>query len=247
MSIETVPQGQEGIELSARLEETGGIIQVPVHWLLRNELGETVVDRNEPVAAATLAPGQYQAEVRYGAVRVSRAVTLPEASFVRLNFILDAGGVRVLPRLKGLASSTLPSVSRIFALDGPHAGKLVATSATAGEVLRVPAGTYRVESRFINGNAEASTEVRVKAGMMSAVEFDHIAGIAQLSAPVTAEDAIWTVKDSRGIEVVASEGEVAAVALRPGNYVAAVIAVGKTYSKSFSIGAGERREILLEK
>jgi hypothetical protein len=245
ISTDAVAVGEEAIELSASLEEGGGLIQLPIRWTVTKSTGEAVFDRNEPLSAQRLAPGEYIAEARYGAVLAKSPVTIPEAGAVRINFILNAGALRILPRLKGLAA-TLPSEARIVPLDGPRKGALLATYTNPGEVLRVPAGTYRIESRFVGGNAIASTEVRVKPGLLSAVEFDHIAGIAKLQfAGAASSTATWQVKDADRAEVVTLEGMEATVALRPGSYVASVNVAGQFFTEQFSIAAGETRDILL--
>ncbi|MFN0191239.1 MAG: hypothetical protein ACKVP5_04575 [Aestuariivirga sp.] len=245
ISMDAVAAGQEAIELSASLEEGGGLIQLPIRWTVTKASGEPVFDRNEPLSAQRLSPGEYIAEARYGAVRATSPVTIPEAGAVRINFILNAGGLRILPRLKGLAT-TLPSEARIIPLDGPRKGAVLATYQNPGEVLRVPAGAYRIESRFVDGNAMAATDVRVKPGLLSAVEFDHIAGIARLQlANISSAPAAWRVKDSDGSNVAAFEGIEATLALRPGSYVASVNIAGRFFTEQFVIAAGETSDISL--
>jgi hypothetical protein len=244
-STDAVAAGHEAIELSATLEEGGGLIQLPIRWTITRPTGETVVERSEALLVHPLAPGDYIAAARYGAVRASSHFTIPEAGVVRINFILDAGGLRILPRLKGIAAA-LPSEARIIPLDGPHKGSLLATYARPGEILRVPAGAYRIESRFLDGNAIASTDVRVRPGYLTAVEFDHIAGLARLKlAGAASARASWHVRDPDGKAVASVEGSEAAVALRPGDYVASVTVAGHVFARQFSISAGETREVLL--
>ncbi|NJM30902.1 MAG: hypothetical protein HC855_13095 [Rhizobiales bacterium] len=136
--------------------------------------------------------------------------------------------MRILPRLKGLATN-LPSEARIIPLDGPRKGAVLATYQNPGEVLRVPSGAYRIESRFVDGNAVASADVKVKPGLLSAVEFDHIAGIAKLQlATIASAPVAWQVKDLDGANVAAFEGIEATLALRPGSYVASVNIAGRS-------------------
>ena len=143
--------------------------------------------------------------------------------------MLDAGGIRVLPRLQDLGLPATPSKSLIFALTGLRKGQLVASSTTPGEVLRVPSGDYRIESRFEPGNAMAVTDVTVRAGLMSAVEIDHKAGLARLSF-VGAPDAqvSWRVADDDGSSLPAIEGLSADVVLKPGSYTATAQIGGET-------------------
>ncbi|MGH6819788.1 MAG: hypothetical protein ACREDU_02875, partial [Methylocella sp.] len=50
LAIETVAAGQEGLELSARLNEDGGLIERPVQWSVSSATGERVYDEDAPVA-----------------------------------------------------------------------------------------------------------------------------------------------------------------------------------------------------
>ena len=126
-------------------------------------------------------PGDYAVDIRYDAVRLSSVVTLLEANRLMVSYVLNAGGIRVLPRVKDIGLTTSESRTRIFALSGKQSGKLVAVSEMPGEIVRLPEGDYRVESRFAAGNASAVIDVHVNAGRMTAVEIDHKAGLARLS------------------------------------------------------------------
>ena len=115
-----------------------------------------------------------------------------------------------------------------------------------GEILRVKAGDYRIESRFAAGNAVAVADVHVKPGVMSAVEIDHAAGLARLSY-VGAPDAdvSWLVTDEKGEALPAIAGLSANVVLKPGAYVAKAQIGNELLTASFDILAGQQRDILL--
>jgi hypothetical protein len=115
-----------------------------------------------------------------------------------------------------------------------------------GEILRVEAGDYRIESRFAAGNAVAVADVHVKPGVMSAVEIDHAAGLARLSyvgAPDTAVS--WLVTDDKGEALPAIDGLSASVILKPGTYIAKAQIGDEFLTASFDISAGQERDILL--
>ena len=50
LAIEIVAPGREGLELSARLTDDGGLIELPMHWTIRNMNGETVYSGSTPGA-----------------------------------------------------------------------------------------------------------------------------------------------------------------------------------------------------
>ncbi|MBC8037628.1 MAG: hypothetical protein H7X89_10480, partial [Rhizobiales bacterium] len=176
----------------------------------------------------------------------SQTITVVDGSKIIASFVLDAGGIRILPRLQGLGLPATPARSLVFALTGVHKGQLIAISQEPGEILRVPAGDYRIESRFDAGNARAVADVRVKPGFMSAVEIDHAAGLARL-AFVGAPDAkvLWRVADDRGNAMSPVEGLSADVVLKPGTYTAIAQTGEETLTAKFVIAAGESRDIIL--
>ena len=246
IAIEMVAPGREGLELSARLTDDGGLIELPIDWTIRGMDGETVYSGQSPSADFTVPPGDYAVAIRYGAVRLSSTVTLLETNRLMVSYVLNAGGLRILPRVKDMGLSTAKARSRIFALEGQQRGQLVALSDVPGEIVRVPEGYYRVESRFFAGNAAAVTDVHVRAGHLSAVAIDHKAGIARLAfVGSPAADVQWNVSDREGRPIAMAEGLNADIVLVPGIYTARAKVGDETLSATFAIATGEARDILL--
>ena len=163
-----------------------------------------------------------------------------------VSFVLNAGGLRVLPRVEGDTQPATASKTMIYALSGQHPGEMIATSELPGEVIRLPAGDYRVESRFAVGNADAVTDVHVKAGLMSAVEINHKAGLARLAyAGSPGVQAHWHLTDAAGQALPAFDGLTADAVLKPGSYTAVVDTGGEQLSTKFDIAAGQTRDIIL--
>ncbi len=246
VAIEMVAAGREGLELSARLSEDGGLIERPITWTISSASGEPVYAEDVPVAQVPVKAGSYLVVMKYGAVHLSQTVTVADGTKIIASFVLDAGGIRVLPRLQELGLPATPSRSLVFALTGARKGQLIATSDEPGEILRVPAGEYRIENRFDQGNATAVADVNVKPGLMSAVEIDHAAGLARL-AFVGAPDAHveWTIADSKGNALLPITGLSAKVVLKPGAYTATAQTGSETLSANFVIASGESRDIIL--
>jgi hypothetical protein len=246
ISIASVEAGQESIALAARLTTTSAFVARDVAWIVRNGSGEVLLDATANELQSPLPPGDYVIEAQYGAVSLRETVQLTEGKSVAVNFVLNAGGLRVLPEVKGLSSGDFESQVRVYALSGPQRGKLVALSDIPGEMLKLVAGTYRVESRFGKGNTVAVTDVRIRPGKMSAIELTHAAGIARLGFSGKANVLVhWTVRAADGSDVVTFEGGEERLALKPGDYVAEALVNGETRSATFTIVAGEERQILL--
>ncbi|MCB1381027.1 MAG: hypothetical protein KDK89_22060 [Alphaproteobacteria bacterium] len=246
VAIEVVPPGREGLELTARLTDDGGLIERPIHWTITSGAGEMLYSGEAPQAAISVPPGDYGVSIRYDAVRLSSTVTLLQSNRLMVSYVLNAGGIRILPRVKDIGVPTAIPRSQIIALSGPQRGQTIATSALPGEVIRVPAGNYRIESRFETGNVMAAAEVAVKAGRMSAVEIDHKAGLARL-AFVGAPDAPvhWLISDASGTAITRADGLSADLVLKPGSYNASASIGAETLTATFTIAAGETRDIIL--
>ena len=248
VAIAIVSPGHEGLKLSARLTDDGGLIEVPISWAIRNMDGDIVYAGRTPGAEVSVPPGDYAVDIRYDALKLSSTVTLLEGNRLMVSYVLNAGGLRILPRVKNVGLPAATPLSRIFALNNDERGKLVAVSDIPGEVIRIPEGDYRIESRFAAGNVDAVTDVHVTAGRMSAVEIDHKAGLARLAfAGAPATNVTWSVRNGNGLAVARAEGLNADVVLRPGTYTASAMAGGEVLTTTFDIASGQARDIILGK
>ncbi len=246
VSISMVEPGKESLALSARLTTMSLHIAKDVIWQVRNDSGELVLDATANELQSPLPPGEYVVEAQYGAVSLRETVRLVEGNSIAVNFVLNAGGLRVLSSLKGLSSDDFQPKTLVYSLSGPEKGKLITHSEHVGELLKLPAGLYRVESRMGEGNAIAVTDVRIRPGKMSAIEVNHQAGIARLNF-VGAPDAkvSWEVRPIDGIKITSLAGITQKLALKPGTYLAEAHVNGEILTAKFKIIAGEERDIML--
>jgi len=252
LRIERTQAGSEGLELAARLSETGNLIMRPVGWMVRRALaadpsgGETVLKQDASVADLRLDPGDYLVEATYGYVKVAHTVRVEPGRFVGLTLILNVGGIRALSKLSTLGMPAEVTAShRIYALNGRSGGHEIAAAAGQGELLRVPAGAYRIESRFSPGNAVANTEIVVKPGVLSSIEIAHVAGVARIDIPEASEDATWEVRASNGPWRASGKGDRPNLVLAPGSYVATAAVAGQSRSQAFTIDPGKTSRVHL--
>ena len=125
------------------------------------------------------------------------------------------------------------------------AATLVAITEEPGEILRLGAGSYRIESRFQPGNAQAATEVTIKPGLLSAVELDMTAGIARLDASGVGErEVYWIISDATGESLPGIPGPTADVVLKPGRYVLRTLIDGVEKVSTFTIEPGHVSNII---
>jgi hypothetical protein len=246
VAISVVEPGKETLSVSARLTTMSVQIARDVKWQVRNEAGELVLDVTSNELESPLSPGSYTVEAQYGAVAVREIVRVIDGSSVAVSFILNAGGLRVLPALKGISSAELPSKTFVYALGGIDKGKLIAHTEQPGEMLKLPAGLYRVESRIGDGNTSAVTDVRVRPGKISAVEVSHQAGLARLNFVGSPESHVtWDIRPIDGLKIASLEGLTHKLALKPGTYLAEAHVNGEILTAKFNIVVGEERDIML--
>jgi hypothetical protein len=246
VAIRNVGAGNEEIALSARLSTTTNILAERVSWEIRSKSGELLHKGEHTEFNTKLSPGQFTIEARYGAVSIREELTLVEGHALTVNFVLNAGGLRVLPVMKDMQSEGMDSHTLVYALSGPGKGRLISHSRTPGEILKLAAGQYRVESRLGQGNAVAVMDVRVRPGRMSAIEVKHQVGVARLSFVGSADATVdWSVSQVGGAVIAQASGLNQALALRPGFYLAEASVNGETLTAKFKITAGQERDILL--
>lgn len=245
MAITTVPKGQEALELSARYTENGKVLVDDIVWKISDQNQAIIYYKTASVVAVPLRPGLYHIEASFGTAHLDEAVSVEPGTKLGLSLVMNAGALRILPRVKGVDQFDLASTINVFALRGIEQGKLIATTNMPGQVLNVTAGDYRIESKFASGNTVAVTDVHVKAGYMSAVNMDHLAGLAKLSiAGLTDQVVQWTVTDEKGLTTSSSAAQ---FVLKPGHYVASAIFDKHNLKSDFIIAAGETQEIELSK
>jgi hypothetical protein len=247
VSIENVGFGQEYVTLSARLSVESASPVEAMQWTILDMAGAVVVDGKAIELQSRIPPGEYTVSASYGFKHITEPLTVPQGSRLNISYILNTGALRILPRIKGTVGTDLASKSRVFALHGHLGGILVTTSSRPGEVLMLPAGDYRVESTFAGGNALAVTDVKVKPGIMSAIDIEHVAGLVTLHAGSTdGKESIWTVSSVDGKQIMESSGTSTTLVLRPGTYTATMTTPILKRNATFEVKAGERREIALE-
>jgi hypothetical protein len=245
--------GTEGFELAARLQEHGGIITKPVSWRVFRILtepggGDLVYEGRTPIADIVALPGDYRIDVEYGFAHYSRIITLEPERRQSIAFNLNVGGLRVLSRLAADIPIAFSTSHRIFSLSGMSRAHLVAENAVPGDVLRLPAGRYRIESRLEPGNAVARAEVEVKPGMLSAVEIDHKAGIASFEmGGGTNPGGAWHILGQSGEIAATLDGPSPAVILAPGTYWVQAAAGSNTITRSFTVSAGRHVRVTLSR
>jgi acyl-coenzyme A thioesterase PaaI-like protein len=250
LRIEFTRAGAEGLELAARLDERGGLVTRPVRWTVKRAIGgsaaagEPVFSAEAPVADLRLRPGEYRIEANYGLAHIAHEVTIHPGQWVGVTLILHVGGVRALSLVENQhVPMSITAAHRIYALSGRQSGKRL-TATGQGELARLEAGDYRVESRFEPGNAVAETTLAVKPGVLSSVQIAHLAGLVRVEFPGGGNDEGFEVRalDSRWAWRGRSPG--GDLVLAPGRYEARALTGAARVG--FEVAEGDAIVVLLD-
>jgi len=194
-----------------------------------------------------LEPGHYRVNVAFGRANLTRKITVAREQLGKERFVLNAGGLRVIPVLlngeaisENLVSFDVESDER----DEHGQRTKVVTGVRAGVVLRLNAGIYSVVSRYGEDNAIARADISVEAGKLSEVTLNHAA--AKVSFKLVTRrggDAIadtqWSLATGQGEALKESSGALPTHILAPGSYVVRAKHAGRQYRRDFAVKAGD--------
>jgi hypothetical protein len=240
--------------MKAYLTDTSPAIAQGLVWRVfrdRSEQGEKkpqlLSTHRDASPVLRLEPGYYRINVTLGRANLTRKIAVAADQATRERFVLNAGGLRVLPVLAGGKPASEKLVS--FDVESDERDEYgqrtkVVTGAKAGVVLRLNAGIYTVVSTYGDANAVARADVSVEAGKLSEVTLAHAA--ARVSFRLVTRgggDAIadtqWSVATGQGDAVKDSSGAVPSHILAPGSYVVRAKHAGRVYRQDFAVKSGD--------
>jgi hypothetical protein len=244
-------QGQ--LSLAAFLTEESQPIQQGLVWRVFREKstpdGKNVLVSTHREANPTvrLDAGTYQINVALGRANLTRKIVVAAEQATLERFVLNAGGLRVIPVL----AKGEPTNDRVVSYEvqsderDSHGQRIkVVTAAKVGVVLRLNAGIYSIVSTYGDANAVARADVTVEAGKLSEVTLAHAAAAVRFklvtrSGGEAIADTQWTVTNVQGQTVKESSGALPTHFLAPGRYAVRARHSGREYTRDFSIKAGD--------
>ncbi|MBO0765387.1 MAG: hypothetical protein J2P50_12470 [Hyphomicrobiaceae bacterium] len=248
------PSGAPGqVSVVAHLTDASPPITQGLVWrVFRDKAGpggeaQLVSTSKEASPTLKLEPGIYHINVALGRANLTRKVTVASEQPIREKFVLNAGGLRIVPVL----TSGEPANEKLVIYDVESDERdeygqrvKVVTGARAGLVLRLNAGNYSIVSTYGDANAVARADVSVEAGKLSEVTLAHAA--ARVSFKLVTRgggDAIadtqWSVLNGQGEAIKQSSGALPTHVLAPGSYVVRAKHAGRSYSRDFAVKAGD--------
>jgi hypothetical protein len=209
--------------------------------------GLLISTHREPSPTLRLDPGTYWINVALGRANLTRKITVGGDQIEKAHFVLNAGGLRLIPVLANGEAADVKLVAFDVESDerDQHGQRTkVVTGAKAGVVLRLNAGIYSIVSTYGDANAVAHADVSVEAGMLSEVRVTHRAAevsfkLVTRSGGDAIADTQWSVATSKGEVVKQSSGALPTHILAPGTYTVRAMHAGRSYRRDFAVKAGD--------
>ncbi|KMO13189.1 hypothetical protein [Methylobacterium platani] len=216
----------------------------------RPEGGKPVVLARSEEAQPTfrLPPGSYLANVTYGFVSTSKRVTLNSGA-ASDQLTVNAGALRLAG---AVGEAKIPGGQLAFAVFVPIGnnpeGRLVRDGVKAGEVVRLPEGTYHVVSTWGDSNAIQRADLKVENGRLTDATLNHRAATVTLklvASPGTEAFAgtAFSVLTPGGDTIREAIGAFPQVTLAEGEYQLIARHDGKVYTQDFKVESGVDRDI----
>ena len=209
--------------------------------------GLLVSTHREASPTLRLDPGTYWINVALGRANMTRKIMVVGDQIDKAHFVLNAGGLRIVPVLANGEVAKVKLVAFDVESDerDEHGQRTkVLIGAKAGAVLRLNAGLYSIVSTYGDANATARADVSVEAGKLSEVKVAHPA--AEVSFKLVTRgggDAIadtqWAVATRKGKVVKESSGALPTHILAPGTYMVSARHGGRLYRRDFTVKAGD--------
>jgi len=246
-------EGEADLTLSAVFVGANGPIRSGLTWRVYGENGDgarpTIVARsNEPTPTFKLAAGAYVATVTYGYASASKRITM--AGTASTDQLRVAAGALKLSGAVG--DQKIPGNQLGFSVYVPigtnSEGRLVRSGIKAGEIVRLPEGTYHVVSSYGDSNAIQRADLRVENGRVTDATMNHRAATVTLklvAAPGSEAFAgtAFSVLTPGGDTIREAIGAFPSVTLAEGAYVLIARHDGQVFTREFKVESGMDRDI----
>ena len=246
-------EGETTLSLTAMLAGSDRALRTGLAWRIYDDRTEggrpAIVARSTDAAPSfTLAPGAYVATVTYGFASASKRITLAGgvmAEQIRIN----AGALKLSGAIGDVKIAPADLAFSIFVPIGANSeGRLVRSGVKAGELIRLPEGTYHVVSTYGESNAIQRADLKVDIGKVTDATLNHRAAtvtlklVAEFGAEAFAGTA-FSVLTPGGDTIREAIGAFPAVTLAEGDYVLIARHDGQVYTREFKVESGLDRDI----
>ena len=245
-------QGASRLALSAVLAGENKLIGSGLIWRVFRIEGQgepqLVTQSTEAAPVLPLPPGEFIVHVAYGLASATRRVLVGNATTTE-RVPISAGALIVRGSiLDQPIASNRQQVSIFIPQAGNSEGRLVTSSLRAGEVLRLPEGTYHVVSSYGDSNSIVRADIRVASGRVTEATMNHRAATITLklvSNPggEARANTTWSVLTPGGDVIREAIGAFPSMTLAEGDYLAIARNEGRVFQSEFKIKSGLDRDI----
>lgn len=239
-----------GVRLVALLTADGQQIDQGIVWRIYQAAdggkSKLVSEVRQASPALNLKPGAYMINAAFGRANLTKKITVGAAEPQTVQFVLNAGGLRLNPVIGGKPAPAGAVSYAIYSDDRDQFDNRtpVMSGAKPNLIIRLNAGIYRVISTYGDANARVETDVTVEAGKLTEATLAHAAGRAMFKLVThtggeAIPDAAWTVQTAAGEIVKESVGALPSHYLAPGDYTVAARSGGQVYSGKFAVKDGD--------
>ncbi|MCB1510971.1 MAG: hypothetical protein KDJ36_08700 [Hyphomicrobiaceae bacterium] len=242
------------LAVTALLTDNGQQIKRGLTWRVFRGDGSSaqlVTSSRLPAPSFTLPAGNYVVNVAFGRAYLTKVIEIKGGERKSEQFVMNAGGLRVLAKMKG--DTPVPSGSVTYDIlsderDQSGQRRRILTGVRPGLVIRLNSGIYQLVSRMGDANVRIVAEVTVEAGKLTEATFVHDAAKVtfKLAAQAGGEalaDVQWIILSSNGAVVKETAGALPSHILAPGTYTVSARWSGRLYTRSFSIRSGDNVEV----
>lgn len=196
----------------------------------------------------TLPPGSYIVHAAYGFASGTKRINLGPQG-LNDQVAISAGALTLAG---SIGDTPIPAGQLSFQvfvpLQGNSEGRLVTGDAKAGDLIRLPEGTYHVVSTYGDSNAIQRADVRIETGKVTDATLHHRAAKVTLklvAAPGGEAFAgtAFSVLTPGGDVIREAIGAFPQVILAEGDYVLIARQEGQVYSRDFKVESGVDRDI----
>lgn len=245
--------GQAALALSAQFSSDRKPIRSGLVWRVLVETADGTPPRivarsNDAEPVFQLEPGVYLLHAAYGFASGTKRVTLgPQGLSDRIS--ISAGALSLAG---SIGETPIPPAQLTFSifvpLQGNSEGRLVVNNAKAGELIRLPEGTYHIVSTYGDSNAIQRSDVRVEAGKVTQATLHHRAAMVTLKLVAgpggeAFAGTAFSVLTPGGDVIREAIGAFPQVILAEGDYVLIARQEGQVFSREFKVEAGRDRDI----
>lgn len=249
----TWPAALVQLSLGAQFANDRKPIRSGLNWRVLSETADgsapRIVARSTSANPSfSLPPGSYIVHAAYGFASGTKRVNLGTQGLSD-QVAISAGALTLAG---SIGDTPIPAAQLSFQvfvpLQGNSEGRLVTNGAKAGDLIRLPEGTYHVVSTYGDSNAIQRADVRVETGKVTDATLHHRAAKVTLKLVAAAggeafAGTAFSVLTPGGDVIREAIGAFPQVILAEGDYVLIARQEGQVYSRDFKVESGVDRDI----